>query len=62
MRHVAQSLACSPGAMDALARSAARDLAINLVLRLRGDANVSNQAANQADRRLANPVEGRLSR
>jgi hypothetical protein len=48
--------------MDALARSAARDLAINLVLRLRGDANVSNQAANQADRRLANPVEGRLSR
>jgi hypothetical protein len=52
MRHAALAIAFSFGALDALSRSADAELTLNQVLRLRGNANALNRAAEQSESRL----------
>jgi hypothetical protein len=52
LRFAALSIAFSFGALDALSRAADRDLPLNQVLRLRGNANALNRAAQQNETRL----------
>jgi hypothetical protein len=52
LRFAALSIAFSFGALDALSRAADRDLPMNQVLRLRGNANALNRAAQQNETRL----------
>ncbi len=52
LRTAALAIAFSFGALDALGRSADPDLPVNQVLRLRGNANALNRAAEQNENRL----------
>lgn len=52
LRFAALAIAFSFGALDALSRSADPDLTLNQVLRLRGNANALNRAAQQHETRL----------
>jgi hypothetical protein len=52
LRFAALSIAFSFGALDALSRAADRELPPNQVLRLRGNANALNRAAQQNEARL----------
>jgi len=52
LRLAALAIAFSFGALDALSRAVDRDLPLNLVLRLRGNANALNRAAEQNENRL----------
>jgi hypothetical protein len=52
VRIAASAIAFSFGALDALSRAAGGDLPVNQVLRLRGNANALNRAAEQNENRL----------
>jgi hypothetical protein len=52
LRFAALAIAFSFGALDALSRSADPELTLNQVLRLRGNANALNRAAQQNETRL----------
>ncbi len=52
LRLAALAIAFSLGALDSLSRAADRDLPLNQVLRLRGNANALNRAAHQNETRL----------
>jgi hypothetical protein len=52
LRLVALIIAFSFGALDALGRAVGADLSVNQVLRLRGNANALNRAAQQNENRL----------
>jgi hypothetical protein len=52
LRFAALSIAFGFGALDALSRSANPELVLNQVLRLRGNANALNRAAQQNEARL----------
>jgi hypothetical protein len=52
LRLAALAIAFSFGALDSLSRAADHDLPLNQVLRLRGNANALNRAANQNETRL----------
>ncbi len=52
LRLAALTIAFSFGALDALSRSADAELTLNQVLRLRGNANALNRAAEQNETRL----------
>ncbi len=52
LRFAALSIAFGFGALDALSRAANPELALNQVLRLRGNANALNRAAQQNESRL----------
>ena len=52
LRLATLAIAFSLGALDALSRAVDRDLSINQVLRLRGNANALNRAAEQNENRL----------
>ena len=52
LRFAALSIAFGLGALDALSQAASPDLALNHVLRLRGNANALNRAAQQNETRL----------
>nr|WP_294513719.1 hypothetical protein [uncultured Rhodopila sp.] len=56
LRLAALAIAFSFGALDALSRAAGSDLAVNQVLRLRGNANALNRAAEQNEKRLDNQL------
>jgi hypothetical protein len=57
LRLAALAIAFSFGALDALSRSAALDLPLNQVLRLRGNANALNRAAEQNENRLEKQLQ-----
>lgn len=52
LRLAALAIAFGFGALDALSRAADRDMALNQVMRLRGNANALNRAAVQNENRL----------
>jgi hypothetical protein len=52
LRLAVLAIAFSFGALDALSRAVDRDLPLKLVLRLRGNANALNRAAEQNENRL----------
>jgi hypothetical protein len=52
LRLATLAIAFSLGALDALSRAVDRDLSTNQVLRLRGNANALNRAAEQNENRL----------
>jgi hypothetical protein len=52
LRLAALAIAFSFGALDSLSRAAAPDLPVNQVLRLRGNANALNRAAQQNEAKL----------
>jgi hypothetical protein len=54
LRLAALAIAFSFGALDSLSRAAAPELPVNQVLRLRGNANALNRAAQQHEAKLEN--------